>query len=349
VSPTPVPFRSATPQPPARVVEERTATEDFHAGATVLIYEASPNDFVALVEKTLDRLVADNVNSISLTFPIFQDKWYSNEVKRGSATLTDANIALFVERAHARGFTVLLRPIIDEQSFFDDPKDCGSAGKPVCRWRGNMEPRDARLWFDSYTKLMVAYARIAEQSKTDIFSVGVELNSMVDTKYAGDWKTLIAEVRGVYAGKLVYSMNHGASDVMGFEEQLDYIGIDAFYSLEAPTRPTVDQLVEQWAKYVPYFKSTAERFHRPVILTELGVRAEEGAHLHPWYWDNGTPLDLEEQRVYYEAACKGTKSAVGGYYFWHTTIYPPARPEADPTFEFAGKPAERAMAACYAS
>src|SRR5439155_14284965 len=218
------------------------------------------------------------------------------------------NIERFVELAHARGFTVLLRPIIDEVTFQEDPKDCDGPGQPVCRWRGNIEPTNPAAWFDSYTKLMISYGQVAEQSGADILSIGVELNSMVDAKYAPYWLALISQVRGVYNGALIYSMNHGFSGTMHFEDQLDYIGIDAFYALNAPKNPTVDQLVAEWDKITSFFEQTKQRFNKPVILTELGVRAEEGAYLHPWYWENNTPLDLEEQRLYYEAACKATKS-----------------------------------------
>lgn len=336
------------PQTDFAVARRHTQSGDFQAGATVLIYEANPTEFASKTSRVLDRLVEDNVNAISLTFPVYQATWHSTEVSRYAATLTDSNIEFFVKRAHDRGFVVLLRPIIDEQAFFDDPRDCGGSGQPICRWRGNIEPSDVAAWFGSYQRLMVSYARVAQASGVELFSIGVELNSMAQEKNLPYWNALISAVRDVYSGDLIYSMNHGVAETMGFEEQLDYIGIDAFYALSAPSNPTVEQLIQEWQRITPFFEQTARRFNKPVILTELGVRAEEGAFLHPWFWEQHTPLDIEQQRVYYEAACRATRPAVSGLYFWHTTLYPPDRPEQDPSFEFAGKPAEQELAACYA-
>lgn len=346
---TPKQRPTATPtQKPVKMVKVKTT--DFQAGTTVLIYEKDPTDFGDKVEKLLDRLVDDNVNSISLVFPFMQDTWYSSSVKKYDATLSDEDISSFIKRAHARGFSVLLRPIMDESSLTSkDISPCGNNSPDAFRWRGSIVPCDNNAWFKSYTDLIVSYAKIAQAENTEIFSIGVELNSLIGTKYVPQWNELISQVKSVYSGKLIYSTNHDFPDDTGFWDKVDYVGIDAFYALDVPLHPTEQQLVDAWGYATDYIKKASVSYGKPVILTEIGVRAEEGGFLHPWYWENNTPIDLQAQRLFYSAACTATKGIVGGYYFWYTSLYIPEHPETDPNFEFAHKPAEQALAECYAN
>ena len=302
-----------------------------------MVYGNDPK-FGSIAGKRMDRLVDDNVNSISLVFPITQDKWNSNDVKKYEQTLSDENITSFIRLAHERGISVLVRPLLDESSISKDDPD---------QWRGTLKPKDKTAWFASYTKMMVEYAKLAESEKAEIFSVGFELNSMTGCQNRPFWLELFSQIRTVYSGKLIYSNNWDFVQDTCFWDMLDYVGIDAFYELEVPVHPTEQQLVDAWAYAVDNIKKAGEKYKKPVIATEIGVRSEEKASQRPWIWDNKTPVDLQTQKLFYSAACKAVKGAVGGMYFWSTGLYDLDNPATDKSFEFIGKPAEQALLQCY--
>lgn len=325
-TPTPKPVKRAKPN-----------TSGFQSGVTVMVYGNDPK-FGSIAGKRLDRLVDDNVNSISLVFPITQDKWDSNDVKKFEQTLSDENITSFIRLAHERGISVLVRPLLDESSITKDDPD---------QWRGTLKPNDKTAWFASYTKMLVEYAKLAESEKAEIFSVGFELNSMTGCQNRPFWLELFAQIRSVYSGKLIYSNNWDFVQDTCFWDMLDFVGVDAFYGLEVPVHPTEQQLVDAWAYAVDNIKKAGDKYGKPVIATEIGVRSEEKASQRPWIWDNKTPVDLQTQKLFYSAVCKAVKGAVGGMYFWSTGLYDVDNPATDRSFEFIGKPAEQALLECY--
>ena len=58
---------------------------------------------------------------------------------------------------------------------------------------------------------------------------------------------------------------------------------------------------------------------RPVVLFEVGYPSIDGAGLAPWDDTIGAPIDLEEQRRLYRAACDTilTSSHLAGAFFWN--------------------------------
>lgn len=132
-----------------------------------------------------------------------------------------------------------------------------------------------------------------------------------------------------------------------FWDQLDFIGVDAFYRLEVPTHPTVQQLVDAWSYVVYNINQASAQFGKPVIATEIGVRSEEKAAEQPWIWDNKTPVDLTTQKLFYSAVCIAVKGAVKGMYFWNTVLYDLPYPNTDRSFDFIGKLAEGEVRDCF--
>jgi len=336
-TPTPTATLTATPTaiPVVKVANPRQEPEDFQAGMAVVIY-GNDQEFEAKTRKLLDRLAGLEVNSLNLVFPLFQDNWTSSTVwvdeKR---TPSEERIRLFVRESHKRGFMVTLRPLLDEASFAPDGK-----------WRGSIEPQDKEAWFESYTEVILRYAKLAEEEDVEILNIGTEFNSL--ERETNQWLKLIEAVRTVYHGQLTYSVNWwNVSYDVGFWDKLDFIGVDAYFALDAPKEATVEQLIAAWQPWLAQMTQLKALFNKPLVFTELGTTSQTGSHQRPWVGEHINPIDLESQRRYYAAACRASLGLVNGIYWWSVGLDLPSNPKEDPGHNPLGKPAEVEIRKCF--
>lgn len=313
------------------VTRPRTSAADFQAGLSLLVYAHQPA--LDAYARLLDQLVADDVNSLSIAFPVYTDGLRSNAVHAGPDTPADDSLAAMVRQAKARGFTVMLRPLLDEASI-------------VPHWRGEIQPASAPAWFASYGSMLLGYARLAQDQGADSLGIGSELNSMEPSVDA--WRSLVAQVRQTYSGQVTYSVNWGTTFRTGFWSQLDFLSVDAYFPLDhTPEQATVAQMAADWLRWMDVLHRADQPFGKPIVFTEVGVAPKTGAHLKPWNRLAGTGVDLGEQRAYYEATCQAAAGALGGLYWWAAGPSPPGElPPED--YNPLTRPAEAAMQACYA-
>jgi len=304
-------------------------TAGFQAGINVLAY-GNPPSFKDSALRLLSKLEELNVNSISLVIPIFMDSATSSRVYTDpKATINDDNLRFFLRQAAKKGFRVMLRPLIDE-----------TALQREGRWRGNIAPEDEETWFASYTALLLKYARMAEQEGVAFLSIGAELKSM--SKERARWATLIDEVRRVFQGQITYSANW--DEEVPFWDLVDFIGIDAFFPLQAPDGATVPDLVQAWGKWTGYLRSLKAGYNKSVVITEIGLVNQRGAYRLPFASDHGTEIDLQAQANYYKAAFIALEGLVDGFYWWAVDINKlKPLPGSSPSFSPLGKPAEEVL------
>ena len=89
---------------------------------------------------------------------------------------------------------------------------------------------DWKILEKSYENFIITYAEMAEETKSELFCIGTELEQFVLMR-PDFWKGLIAKVRLVYSGKLTYAANWDEYPRVPFWQDLDYIGIDAYFPL----------------------------------------------------------------------------------------------------------------------
>lgn len=203
----------------------------------------------------------------------------------------DDGLLLLADAAHARGLKVFLKPHV---------------------WRGpEMElsdPAELQDWFRHYEAFLAHYAGVATRMRADMLCVGVELKNF--TRYEDRWRAMIAQVRKIYGGPLVYAANHGSEfETIRFWDALDYIGLDSYYPL--PDDLSTANLAEKIA-------SVRARFPKPVIFTEAGFSAVENSHRAPWEDETDKPLSLTAQANAYDAVLKGFygQDWFHGVYWW---------------------------------
>ena len=184
------------------------------------------------------------------------------------------------------------------------------------KWRADIamaNDDDWRRWFSDYRRFILHYAKLAERLGIEGLAVGTELHATIRERPA-DWRRLIAEVRSVYGGKLTYSANwYREFEEVAFWDDLDYIGIQAYFPLTDRESPSIEELVAGWQRHLPAIEAVARRTGKPVLFTEMGYRNSADAAIEPWRWPSRAErvagaTDPETQARCYEAFFRT---------FWH--------------------------------
>ncbi len=176
------------------------------------------------------------------------------------------------------------------------------------RWRGDIQPKDEEGWKifeESYRSFILDYAILADSLDVEMFCIGTELKAVALEK-PEYWRVLIREVRKVYKGAITYAANWDSYDQITFWDELDFIGIDAYFPLGDHKIPTVEETVEEWSDYKTQIQIIQQKYDKPVIFTEWGYETEEYAGRIPW--ESLGKVNNEVQKNLYE----GTFQT-----FWH--------------------------------
>jgi hypothetical protein len=218
-------------------------------------------------------------------------------------------------------------------------------------WPGEIEMPDEaswKKWFSDYEKFILHYAELAEQNQIELLCIGTELQKA--SRREADWRTLIQKIRTVYKGKLIYAANfHDEFEVIRFWDDLDYIGIQAYFSLSKNKNPNLAELTAGWSGPLSSIENIVRKYQKPVVFTEIGYRSTSDAAIEPWLWpqqmkDQAEPSEEIQSRCYeafFKAAWK--EKWLAGVYFWKW--YPGGTTRmANIDFTPQGKAAEKVMA-----
>ena len=224
-------------------------------------------------------------------------------------------------------------------------------------WRGlftgEMEMDSEAGWQaleDSYWAFILNYADLAEETGVALLCVGTELEKFV-TARPQFWKALIAEVRQHYSGKLTYAANWDEYGRTPFWEDLDFIGIDAYFPLSESRDPSVEELRTGWKRWKEEIRALSEGTARPVIFTEYGYRSMDFTAKKPWL------VDRNQERVNLQAQANA-KTALfeefwaepwfAGGFVWKWFIHHPVSGGAmDNRFTPQNKPAQQVIRTYY--
>ncbi len=173
-------------------------------------------------------------------------------------------------------------------------------------WRGEFMVKDENDWqlFESgYEKFIMEYAIIADSLDLDLFCIGTEMKRTALEK-PDFWRRLIKKVRTVYHGPITYAANWDSYDKIEFWDELDYIGVDAYFPVSNEESPQLTTILNFWNKKKSGLESLAREFERPIIFTEWGYESENYAGKEPWIMGSGTGLlgypNPKAQSVAYE-------------------------------------------------
>lgn len=182
-------------------------------------------------------------------------------------------------------------------------------------WRGEftgtikMNSEDAWKELEvSYSKFILEYAHLAKEVNAEIFCIGTELENFVKHR-PQFWFELINKIKSIYDGKLTYAANWDEFGRTPFWDELDYIGIDAYFPVSDLQTPTVEDCLEGWKKHKPIIAQLSKDLDRPILFTEFGYRSTDFAGKKPW------DVDRKKTTVNLEAQANTTKALFET--FWH--------------------------------
>ncbi|WOD44446.1 glycoside hydrolase family 113 [Hwangdonia lutea] len=148
---------------------------------------------------------------------------------------------------------------------------------------------------NSYSKFILEYAQLAKEVHAEIFCIGTELERFIENR-PDYWRNLIAEIKTIYKGKLTYAANWDEFKRTPFWDELDFIGIDAYFPVSASKTPTVAEAAEGWKMHKPVIEQVSNTYNKPILYTEFGYRSVDYSGKEPWKSDrNKGHVNLEAQ------------------------------------------------------
>ena len=283
----------------------------------------------------LDEIRAVGATDVSLVVRWSQADVAASEVAaKAGVTPPDEVVRQVIGLARERGLRVFVLPTLDV------------ARRRSGEWRGVIKPDDPEAWWRSYGAFIGHYARISEDAGASLLAVGSELVSM--ERHADRWRALIAEVRGLFKGRLTYSANWDHFEPVTFWDKLDVVGVTAYQGLSRKNDPTVADLVAGWAPFRTKLRSWAAREGHKYLFTEVGYPSRKGGAFRPWAYGaiaGAEPdADPDLQRRCYEALRQVWQDdpRLQGLYLWNW--FGKGGPD-DPGYTPRDKPAEQVLKA----
>jgi hypothetical protein len=247
-----------------------------------------------------------------------------------------------IRLARAQGLAVFVKPHVE----------IGRKGRRnEAAWRGEIrfeEPAEAKAWFASYRSFVVDLAGLCEEEDVELLAIGLELAGL-SRSWPKEWSRLIADVRAVYAGRLTYCANWwGEFGETELWRELDLIGLQAFTPLSPDPKAGPAALAAGAAPVVAGWKAEAERWGKPLVLTEFGYKSSRAPWVEPWQWQGGRARPIAQQRAL--GALLGALELhdadsgwLAGSFVWLYEAATPAPGRGDSGFSPGGKPAERLL------
>ena len=159
-------------------------------------------------------------------------------------------------------------------------------------WTGDFKlesEEDWKKWEADYEKYILNFARMADSLDVEAFCIGLEFKNVVKER-PQFWSDLINKVRIIYHGRVTYASNWDNYQNVTFWEELDFIGIDAYFPLSQNESPTVEELKKSWVKEKELLFELSKKYGKPIVFTEYGYRSiDKGA---------GNQWELEHHRKY---------------------------------------------------
>lgn len=174
-----------------------------------------------------------------------------------------------IRLAHGKGYKVMLKPQI-------------WIGRGGFTGHINMPSEEEWIaWESSYENFILTWAEVAQEEKVDLFCVGTELATPLKTRPTY-WIGLVQKVKEIYKGKITYAENWDSFDAVPFFDQLDFIGVNAYFPLSEKKDPSERELKKAWVGPIDKMKACAQKWKKPILLTEFGYRNKQYSAKEPW-------------------------------------------------------------------
>ena len=228
-------------------------------------------------DSAIDNLVAHHVEWLALVPYIYQEDPQTKEVYQreqyDTFSARDSIFIRYINHLHKRDIKVHLKPHLWMRD----------------GWRSEIEMPDQNTWeswFDSYENYVLHYARLAQETNTELFCIGTELHTAVVNR-PERWRSLITKVRQIYDGPLTYAANwYEEYEDVKFWDQLDFIGVQAYFPLSDKPNPDLNTIKQGWIPHLEKLEQISQQYAKPILFTEVGYKSEASSTVKPWEWEH---------------------------------------------------------------
>ena len=307
--------------------DDNTGTDFFIKGINL---EAPPRPFDSTALKRVKETHADWISVIPYAFTSTDNCQVYFDGKRQWWGEKSEGVIACIEMARQLGLKVMIKPHLWVK---------GQG------WAGDFVPDDEKKWSTwetSYEKYILNYAKIASKYGVPMLCIGTECRKAAVARPVF-WKNLIASIRRVYQGKLTYAANWDNYKNITFWDQLDFIGIDAYFPLSDQKTPSVSQLNSRWKEPHRDIREFSLRLNKPVIFTEYGYKSTDYPTIGHWKVNADTiSTNLDGQVNAYESIYQTfwNEPWFKGGFLWKWHLFDERiKPNDNPGFTPQGKPA----------
>jgi hypothetical protein len=217
---------------------------------------------------------------------------------------------------------------------------------------GHIKMASEKKWLaleSNYEKFIIDYAKIAEATRSEIFCIGTELNMFVSNRPTF-WSKLINKIRKVYKGKITYAENWDTYKNVTFLAELDYIGIDAYFPLNAEKTPSIKAISTAWKPLKKELASISKKYNRKILFTEFGYQSKDFTAKEPWDHASNSAINLKAQEnslaVLFASFWNQDWFAGGFLWKWYDN-HEEAGGVSDSDYTVQNKPAEKIVKTFY--
>ena len=210
-----------------------------------------------------------------------------------------------IELAHTAGLKVMLKPQVYIHG----------------HWVGDVQfdsESEWESWESSYRSYLRFYLDLAIAHDVEMLCIGTEWKQSVKQR-PEFWKTIIADIRSEYKGKLIYCSNWDSYTEVPFWDDLDYVGISGYFPLSSRKTPTVHQLKAAWLPTKKNLRKLYKKHKKPIVFAEYGYMSIDGCAGKAWLIEKDIPNrevnEVAQARSYDAlwAAHTGEKYWAGGF------------------------------------
>jgi hypothetical protein len=174
-----------------------------------------------------------------------------------------------IEQFHRQGLRVMLKPQI-------------WIGRGM--YTGTIQLKtdaDWKMLEDSYEKFILAFAQVAQETNTELYCIGTELESFALAR-PDYWQQLIRKIKEIYKGKLTYAANWDSYSQVPFWTQMDYIGVDAYFPVSDQITPDIATATAGWKQWKMDLSNLSLEYDKKILFTEYGYVSADYAGREPW-------------------------------------------------------------------
>ncbi|AFK01599.1 hypothetical protein Emtol_0445 [Emticicia oligotrophica DSM 17448] len=196
--------------------------------------------------------------------------------------------------AHEKGLKIMLKPHAWIQS------NQGSTFTGDLDFKTDEEWKTFEKTFGEY---LIDYAKVADSCKIEVYCIATEFENFVE-KRPEFWHKIIKEIRGIYKGQLTYAENWDCYEKVPFWNELDFVGVDAYFPLADEQHPQLNTIKKGWYEHRKKLEKFSSKIQKPILFTEIGYQSTDFTTHKPWesytqHADND-PLQADAYRAFFE-------------------------------------------------